>query len=48
MKVKVTWQDIENYITYVYGNYKDKKISGVYGIPRGGVILAVLLSHKYI
>lgn len=47
MKIKVTWQDIEDYINYVYANYKDEKITGVYGIPRGGIILAVLISHKF-
>ena len=26
--------------------YKDIKFSGVYGVPRGGLVLAVLLSHR--
>ena len=46
MKVNVSWQDIEEYINYVYDFYKDKNITGVYGLPRGGLIFAVLLSHK--
>jgi len=45
-KLFVTWQDVENYIEIVYITYKDMNISGVYGIPRGGIILATLLSYK--
>lgn len=44
-KVYVTWEDVTNYVDQVASNIKFKP-SGVYGIPRGGLILAVLLSHK--
>ncbi len=46
MKTEISWKDIEDYIDYVTDYYKDKNISGVYGIPRGGLILAVLISHR--
>lgn len=46
MKELVNWKDIEEYITQVAEYYKDKKITGVYGLPRGGLVLAVMLSHK--
>lgn len=46
MKVKISWEDIEKYIEDVYNFYKDKDITGVYGLPRGGLVLAVILSHK--
>lgn len=46
MKINIKWQDIEEYIEYINEFYKDKKITGVYGVPRGGLILAVLISHK--
>lgn len=46
MKINVSWKDIGDYIEKVNDFYKDKKITGVYGIPRGGLILAVLISHK--
>ena len=46
MKINVNWKDIEEYIIQVAEYYKDKKITGVYGLPRGGLVLAVMLSHK--
>lgn len=47
-KVFVTWKEIENYIDKVIEDLNNKGIkpSGVYGIPRGGLIFAVLLSYK--
>lgn len=46
MKEIVSWKDIEEYIEKVSNYYKNKEISGVYGLPRGGLIFAVMLSHK--
>lgn len=46
MKEKVNWEEIEKYIDNVNDFYRDKKISGVYGLARGGLIFAVMLSHK--
>lgn len=46
MKEYVTWQDIEEYISEVADKYKNKNITGVYGLARGGLIFAVMLSHK--
>lgn len=47
-KIFVTWNEIENYISKVIEDLNNKGIkpSGVYGIPRGGLIFAVLLSYK--
>ena len=45
-KEYVTWQDVEAYVQEVANRYKDSNIPGVYGIPRGGLIYAVLISHK--
>lgn len=42
----VSWSDIELFIDKVSNEYKDKNITGVYGLPRGGLIFAVMLSHK--
>ena len=44
----VTWDDVESFIREViaYFREKDIPISGVYGIPRGGLILASILSYK--
>lgn len=46
MKEIVKWEDIEKYINKVVEYYKDKNITGVYGLPRGGLVFAVMLSHK--
>ena len=46
MKINVSWKDIEDYIDLIYQKYKDKDISGVYGIPKGGVILSVMIAHR--
>lgn len=45
-KINVTWEEVEKYIDEVCNFYKDKRITGVYGLPRGGLIFAVMLSHK--
>lgn len=47
-KVYVSWQEIEKYIAAVIEDVKKKglKPSGVYGIPRGGLIFATMLSYK--
>ena len=45
-KYFVTWQEIEKFTLDVVERYKDTKITGVYGVPRGGLILATLLSYK--
>lgn len=47
-KFYVTWQDMEDYVDELVKELKKKKIkpTGVYGVPRGGLILATLLSYK--
>ena len=48
MKEFVSWGLIDECVTEIALHLKDteKEFKGVYGIPRGGVILAVMLSHK--
>lgn len=46
MKEIVNWKDIEDYIEKVVEYYQDKELTGVYGLARGGLIFAVILSHK--
>ena len=48
MKEFVTWNLIDETITDIAFHLKETKkdFKGVYGIPRGGSILAVMLSHK--
>jgi hypoxanthine phosphoribosyltransferase len=45
-KEYISWYNIEEYIKEVENFYKDKNITGIYGIPRGGLIFAVILSHR--
>ena len=46
MVENVSWKDVEEYIENVAKFYSLYHISGVYGIPRGGLIFAVMLSYK--
>lgn len=47
-KVYVTWNQVEEFVELVANYIEDNKIniSGVYGIPRGGLVFAVMLSHR--
>lgn len=42
----VTWESVRAFIKELTTEYKNIKFSGVYGLPRGGLILAVMLSHS--
>lgn len=44
-KVYVTWEQVEDFIDKLAQSL-DPNITGIYGIPRGGLIFAVMLSHK--
>ena len=44
--VQCTWQDVDDYLTHLVDNLDAKYFSGVYGIPRGGLVLSSWLSHK--
>ena len=48
MKDFISWDLIDECVTDItyYLHQTNIKYEGVYGIPRGGVILAVILSHK--
>ena len=43
---KVSWEEVNDYLNKVVDLVRLKKHSGVYGIPRGGSVLAAWLSHK--
>lgn len=47
-KVFVSWEDIDKYLDGVVEDVKKRglKPSGVYGVPRGGLIFATMLSYK--
>ena len=48
MKEFISWNLVDECVTDIadYLRQINVKYEGVYGIPRGGVILAVMLSHK--
>ena len=41
-----TWNEFDKSVDYIANKCKFWKISGIYGVPRGGLCLAVALSHK--
>ena len=48
MKEVVSWELIDDCVTDIAFHLKDtgKDFVGVFGVPRGGSLLAVMLSHK--
>ena len=48
MKDFISWQLVDECVTEIAFHLRDtgKDFVGVFGVPRGGVILAVMLSHK--
>ena len=41
-----TWHEFDKAVEHIANKCKLLKFTGVYGIPRGGLCLAVALSHK--
>ena len=41
-----TWSEFDKSVNYIANKCKNENFSGVYGVPRGGLCLAVALSHK--
>ena len=41
-----TWSEFDKSVVQIYNKCKLIKFSGIYGVPRGGLCLAVALSHK--
>ena len=41
-----TWSEFDKGVDLIANKCKSLKSSGIYGIPRGGLCLAVALSHK--
>lgn len=46
MKKYISWLQIEEFIEDICRKYKNANLSGVYGLPRGGLVFAVMLSHR--
>ena len=41
-----TWDEFDKSVEHIANKCKFLKLSGIYGVPRGGLCLAVALSHK--
>jgi hypoxanthine phosphoribosyltransferase len=41
-----TWSEFDKSVEHIANKCKSLKFSGIYGVPRGGLCLAVALSHK--
>tara|TARA_B100000886_G_scaffold317228_1_gene256378 strand:+ start:103 stop:498 length:396 start_codon:yes stop_codon:yes gene_type:complete len=46
MMIYFTWNEFDNSVEYIANKCKSLEFSGIYGVPRGGLCLAVALSHK--
>ena len=46
MKKYFTWRDFDKSVVQIANKCMSIEFSGIYGIPRGGLCLAVALSHK--
>ena len=46
MEKYFSWSEFDKSVEYIANKCKFLDISGIYGIPRGGLCLAVALSHK--
>ena len=42
----LTWQDFERAVDTIVERFQGQRFCGVHGIPRGGLVLAVTLSHR--
>jgi len=41
-----TWSEFDKSVEQIANECRFKEFSGIYGVPRGGLCLAVALSHK--
>ena len=46
MRRYFTWSEFDKSVDHIADKCKYLDISGIYGVPRGGLCLAVALSHK--
>ena len=46
MPIYFTWSEFDKSVEHIANECKFLEFSGIYGIPRGGLCLAVALSHK--
>ena len=44
--IHFSWSEFDKSVEYIANECKFLEFSGIYGVPRGGLCLAVALSHK--
>ena len=44
--IRLTWNEFDQAVDAITAACRDLKLNGVYGVPRGGLPLAVALSHR--
>lgn len=44
--IRIGWDEVESYVSKVAQYCVPRHFSGVYGIPRGGLVLATMVSYK--
>ena len=45
----ISWEELDQYIEMLASNIREKvpsSVKGIFGLPRGGLVPAVMLSHK--
>ena len=42
----LSWHDFDRAVEWIAQRWGDRRCSGIYGVPRGGLVLAVALSHR--
>lgn len=45
-KKYVSWEEVERFVLEVSEHFQNKRLNGVYGLARGGLVLSVMLSHS--
>ena len=43
---QLSWHDFDQAVERIAKRYGERRFSGIHGIPRGGLVLAVALSHR--
>ena len=43
-----TWENFDESVEYIANKCKFSEFSGIYGVPRGGLCLAIALRHKLV
>jgi len=43
---QLSWHDFDQTVERIAKRYGERRFSGIHGIPRGGLVLAVALSHR--